>query len=58
MTWLPEPYPSPDRELSRLKFVLMGQYNGAMLKDLVTGSLVLSGVAALVGVVGFARRDV
>ncbi len=58
LTFLPEPWPSPDRYLARLRFVLMGQYNAAGLTNLVLGSAALSGLAAAVGVVGFARRDV
>jgi len=58
MTLLPESYPSPDRELARLKFVLMGQFNAGLLANLVAGSLGLSGLAAAVGLLGFAKRDV
>lgn len=58
LSLLPEPYPSPDRELARLRFVLMGQYNGGLLTNLVLGSLAVSGLAAAVGVLGFGRRDV
>ena len=58
LTLLPEPYPSPEREFARLKFVLMGQFNGGQVTNLVVGSAVMSAVAAAVGVVGFARRDV
>ncbi|MDB5306402.1 MAG: family transporter protein [Gemmataceae bacterium] len=58
LSLLPEPYPSPDRELARLKFVLMGHYNGGLLTNLVLGSVVLSGLAAAVGVLGFGKRDV
>jgi ABC-2 type transport system permease protein len=58
MTLLPEPWPSPDRELGRLKFVLRGQFNEAMLSDLVLGSAILCSVAAVVGLIGFSRRDV
>lgn len=58
MTLLPEPWPSPDRELGRLKFVLRGQFNEAMLSDLVLGSLIMCSLAALVGLIGFSRRDV
>jgi hypothetical protein len=58
LTLLPEPWPSPDRELGRLKFVLKGQYNAAMLGDLVLASLGLSALAAGLGLVGFSRRDV
>jgi hypothetical protein len=58
LSLLPEPWPSPDRELGRLKFVLRGQYNPSLLTDLVLGSAVLCGLAAVVGAVGFNRRDV
>lgn len=58
MTLLPEPWPSPERELSRLTIMLKGQYNPAMLSDLVLASIGLSVVAAALGLVGFSRRDV
>ena len=53
LTLLPEPWPSPDRELGRLKFVLRGQFNEVMLGNLVLGSVVLCAAAAIVGLVGF-----
>lgn len=58
LSLLPEPWPSPDRELGRLKYVLRGQFNPTVLTNLVLGSVALSGAAAAVGVVGFNRRDV
>lgn len=58
MTLLPDAYPSPDRELSRLKLVLMGQYNIGSLTNLMLGSLALSAAAAAIGVLGFGQRDV
>jgi len=58
LTLLPESYPSPDRELSRLKFVLMGQYNTALLTNLILGSVIASAAAAAVGVLGFSKSDV
>lgn len=58
LTLAPEPWPSPDRELSRMKFVLRGQFNEVLLGNLVLGSLVFCAVAAVVGLVGFSRRDV
>jgi ABC-2 type transport system permease protein len=58
LSWLPEPWPSPERYLARLRFVLMGQYQAAGLANLVLGAAGLSALAAAVGVVGFSRRDV
>jgi ABC-2 type transport system permease protein len=58
LSLLPEPWPSPDRELARLKYVLRGQYNGTLLTNLVLVSAGLSALAAAVGLVGFSRRDV
>lgn len=58
LSLLPEPYPSPDRELGRLKYVLKGQFNGAVLFNLVLAATGLSVLAAAVGLHGFSRRDV
>lgn len=58
MTLLPEPWPSPDRELGRLKFVLQGQFNEKLLSDLLVGSVISCVVAAAVGLIGFSKRDV
>jgi hypothetical protein len=41
-----------------LKFVLRGQFNEGLLSDLVLGSAVLCLIAAVVGLIGFSRRDV
>jgi ABC-2 type transport system permease protein len=58
LSLLPEPWPSPDRELGRLKYVLRGQFNEALLGNLLLVSLILCVVASLVGLIGFNRRDV
>jgi hypothetical protein len=58
LTLLPEPWPSPDRELGRLKFILRGQFSEGSLSDLLLGSVILSFMAAVVGLIGFSRRDV
>lgn len=58
LTLLPEPWPNPDRELGRLKFVLRGQFSEALLTNLVLVSAGLCALAAAVGVVGFGKRDV
>lgn len=58
LTLLPEPWPSPDRQLARLKFMLQGQYNPAALTELLVVSLLLSAGAAVVGLLGFSKRDV
>jgi ABC-2 type transport system permease protein len=58
LSLLPEPWPSPDRELGRLKFVLRGQFNEALLGNLLLVSLALCLFASVVGLIGFNRRDV
>jgi hypothetical protein len=58
LSFLPEPWPSPDRELTRLKFVLRGQFNEGLFGNLLLGSLVLCAVASVVGLIGFNKRDV
>ncbi len=58
LSLMPEPWPSPERQLSRLKFVLQGQYNPAVLTQLLVASGVLSLGAAAVGLIGFSKRDV
>jgi ABC-2 type transport system permease protein len=58
LSLLPEPWPSPERELARLKFVLRGQFNEALLGNLLLVSLIMCIVASVVGLIGFNRRDV
>ncbi len=58
LSLLPEPWPSPERQLARLKFVLQGQYNSAMLTQLLTGCGLMCLVAAAVGLISFGKRDV
>lgn len=58
LTLMPEPWPSPDRQLVRLKFMLQGQYNPAVLTQLLVGAGGLSAAAAAVGLLGFSKRDV
>ncbi|OWK36602.1 ABC transporter permease [Fimbriiglobus ruber] len=58
LSLLPEPYPNPDRVLSRLKFVLRGQYDPTLVVQVVAVSAVLSVLAGVVGLSGFSRKDV
>jgi hypothetical protein len=58
LSLLPEPYPTPDRMLGRLKFVLRGHYDPDVVGQVVAAALVLSGTAAVVGLAGFGRKDV
>lgn len=58
LSLLPEPYPSPDRELGRLKFVLRGEFNAGVLVNMVLAAVGLSVLSAAVGLSGFSRRDV
>jgi len=58
LSLLPDPYPTPDKMLGRLTFVLRGQYDPGLVTEVVTASLVLSAAAAVVGLAGFGRKDV
>ena len=58
MTLLPEPWPSPDRELGKLRHILRGQFSTSLLTDVVGAAVAASGLAAVIGLIGFSRRDV
>jgi ABC-2 type transport system permease protein len=58
LSLLPEPWPSPDRQLSRLKFVLQGQYDAEIFTRLLATCGVLCVLSAVVGLIGFSKRDV
>jgi hypothetical protein len=58
LEFLPESYPTPERILSRLKFVLRGEYDGGLLPRFALASCGISVAAAIVGLIGFSRKDV
>jgi ABC-type transport system involved in multi-copper enzyme maturation permease subunit len=58
LSLLPEPWPSPERQLARLKYVMQGQYNPAVLTQLLVASAAACVGAATVGLLGFSKRDV
>lgn len=55
---LPAGYPTPERMLDELRRVLAGIADTSVISDFLLGCLALSGLAAIVGLVGFTRRDV
>jgi hypothetical protein len=55
---LPQRYPSPDRALQRLPYILQGHYDLQVLGQLVGWSMLASCAIAAVGMAYFARRDV
>jgi hypothetical protein len=58
LSLLPARYPSPDRALSSLPFVLRGYYDLETLGQLIGWCLAFSVVVAVVGLVRFTRRDI
>lgn len=56
--FLPPRYPSPDRALQRLPYILQGHYDFVALSQFVGWSVAVSCCAAVVGLVYFSRRDV
>jgi ABC-2 type transport system permease protein len=58
MSFLPYTFPSPEKVLSRLPFVLQGEYNLNSLTDWVFGGIVTAFGIAMAGMIAFARKDV
>ena len=57
-TLLPDSYPSPDRVLGRLPYVLHGEYDLGVVARVAAVTTGISLVAAVVGLIGFGRKDV
>jgi hypothetical protein len=58
LSFLPSRFPSPDRALARLPYILQGHYDLHGLLQFAGWSALLSFLTALVGLAYFARRDV
>jgi ABC-2 type transport system permease protein len=58
LSLLPARYPSPDRALASLPFILRGHYDSHALGELALWCLAFSFVAAVIGLAHFARRDI
>jgi ABC-2 type transport system permease protein len=58
LSFLPHRYPTPDRALQRLPYVLQGHYDPIGLGQFIGWSILVSCITALVGLVYFSRRDV
>jgi ABC-2 type transport system permease protein len=58
LSLLPHRYPAPDRVLKSMPDMVHGIYDMHAVTRLVLGSLILSVVAALAGMLYFSRRDV
>jgi ABC-type transport system involved in multi-copper enzyme maturation permease subunit len=57
-TQLPAGYPNPQRTFNNLRNVLRGEYTTNGVSEFLLGSAALSIGGALVGLIGFSRRDV
>jgi ABC-2 type transport system permease protein len=58
LSLLPSEYPSPDRALQSLPHVLRGTIDWHVISRIVSGALSISLLMGVVGIVGFARKDV
>jgi hypothetical protein len=58
MSFLPKPYPTPDRVLDKLPQILQGTYDIQALGRMMGVALAASAVVTLFGLVSFARTDV
>jgi hypothetical protein len=58
LSLLPSRFVTPDRALASLPYILQGHYDVEGLTRLAAGCALVSAVAALAGLVHFARRDI
>jgi hypothetical protein len=58
LSFLPDPFPSPGVLIGRLRAVLRGQYDPAMVTQVVSVSLGVALAGAAVGLLGFGKKDV
>jgi hypothetical protein len=58
LSLMPASWPAPDRALANLPNILAGLYDFEAVRRLVLGCVGASLIVALVGMVGFSRRDV
>jgi ABC-2 type transport system permease protein len=58
LSFLPPRYPSPNRTLDRLPYILQGHYDFLGLAQFAGWSLLASCLAALIGLIYFSRRDI
>jgi hypothetical protein len=54
----PESWPTPERELSRLRYVLQGYYSTTYYTHGIAATLLVVMVATAVGLIGYNRKDV
>ncbi len=54
----PESWPGPERELTRLRYVLQGYYSVTYYGRVALIAMAIAGVATICGLIGFSRKDV
>ncbi len=55
---LPADWPSPERELARLPYIVQGHYDAVFVQRLAAGCLLVGVAATVIGMIGFSRTDV
>jgi ABC-2 type transport system permease protein len=58
LSLMPSEYPSPDRALQNLPHILRGEIDWHIISRIASGALSVSLLMGVVGIVGFARKDV
>jgi ABC-type transport system involved in multi-copper enzyme maturation permease subunit len=58
LSLLPREFPAPDRALDNLPHILRGDYDWQVLARLMGWSMAVSLAVAVVGLIGFSRKDV
>ena len=57
-SFLPDPFPSPSYVLAQMRLILRGSFDEAHIGKVIAGFLIAAVAGALVGVIGFRRKDV
>jgi len=57
-SFLPDPFPSPTLVISQMRVILRGYFDEMHVVKLIAGFLIAAVAGAIVGLIGFARKDV
>jgi hypothetical protein len=57
-SFLPDPFPSPSYVIAQMRLILKGNFDEGHIGRVIAGFLIAAVCGALVGIIGFRRKDV